>query len=268
MRKIRITDELRAECLKEFSEMLTRTKVMGGEIKFSKTFYCKGNQRVSLVFTEEAWLKMDTLVKNFSSEVAWHGVVNKSKNGSGISYTVLDIIVFPQNVSGVTVETDQEAYEKWLYSEELNDVFDGIRMQGHSHVNMSVSPSGTDLEHQRKILGELEDDMFYIFLIQNKRGEQFIRIYDMEENAIFEAEDIDVEVLDGEYGLRGFLDRAKGLVTQCSRQVATAKVAKGAKSQKRSEALHREAEDFYATNSWSDYYQYEYGDFAHCRHGR
>ena len=85
-------------------------------------------------------------------------------------------------------------------------------MQGHSHVNMGTSPSTVDLNHQEKILEQLEDDMFYIFMIWNKSFKRTIKIYDLAKNILFEDADIDVKIADAGLGLNEFIGEAKDLV--------------------------------------------------------
>jgi len=87
-----------------------------------------------------------------------------------------------------------------------------LYMQGHSHVNMVTSPSGTDLEHQRNILRDINSSQFYIFLIWNKRDEKSIWIYDFAKNILFETPDVTVKLLDDGMGLQSFLRDARGMV--------------------------------------------------------
>ena len=64
----------------------------------------------------------------------------------------------------------------------------------HSHVNMGVSPSGTDMGHREKIVSQLMDEDYYIFMIWNKSLKWSAAIYDMPSNALYDTEDIDVMV--------------------------------------------------------------------------
>jgi hypothetical protein len=90
-----------------------------------------------------------------------------------------------------------------------DDVFNNIRMQGHSHVNMSVSPSGVDTSLYERILNQLDDTMFYIFLIWNKRGEKTVKIYDLAKNILFETSDVDVHILGNGFDMNAFLTDAR-----------------------------------------------------------
>ena len=81
-------------------------------------------------------------------------------------------------------------------------------MQGHSHCNMGVSPSGVDDRHRQKIIDQLEPDMFYLFMIWNKSLSVHTLIYDMARNVLCEDKDVDVKLL-GDEDMDEFLDDAK-----------------------------------------------------------
>lgn len=220
---IRLTPELIDQCKrefedslikakKEFEDELGKNKIAGGKIDFSFGKYTKSfsssDRKATLYFTEKAWIKMTTLLREFSTEVAWHGVATRGDDESRDEYFIHDIIVYPQEVTGGTVNTDQEKYQEWLYS--LSDEeFDNLRMQGHSHVNMSTSPSSVDLQHQEKLLDQLEGDMFYIFMIWNKSLSKDIRIYDMKKNVLFETADVECKIIEGDLRLMKFISDAK-----------------------------------------------------------
>jgi len=115
--------------------------------------------------------------------------------------------VYPQEVTGSTVNTDWGKYTEWLYSFDDED-FNKIRMQGHSHVNMGVNPSGVDVNHRAEILKQLDPDMYYIFMIWNKALKAHTLIYDMKRNVLYEDDDIILEILDDE-SMEAFLSVAK-----------------------------------------------------------
>lgn len=207
---IKMTSENLLEIRKEFEEALKGIKLSDGKISFSKTF---GNtqRKAKLYFTEMAWLKMLMLVREFDKEVAWHGIAKRGDNLAEDSYVISDILVYPQEVTGATVNTDQEKYQLWLMNHE-DEVFNNIRMQGHSHVNMGTTPSSVDTSLYDRILEQLDDDMFYIFLIWNKRNEKTIKIYDLAKNVLFETADVTIEVLDDGTGIESFMKSAKEMV--------------------------------------------------------
>ena len=208
---IKLTDENLDEIRRDFETALHGLKLSDGKINFTKSF---GNidRKAKLYFTEVAYLKMLTLVREFDKEVAWHGIAHR-KDDEADAYVISDILVYPQEVTGSTVNTDQEEYQMWLMNQE-DDVFNNIRMQGHSHVNMGTSPSTVDTSLYERILEQLDDDMFYIFLIWNKRNEKTIKIYDLAENVLFETADVTVSVLDGDIRLEAFVGDAKEMVKE------------------------------------------------------
>lgn len=204
---IKMTPEHIEECKRDFEESLRNAKLSDGRISFSKSF-SSIDRKARVMFTEIAWLKMQTLIREFNNEVAWHGIAMR---GDDDDYIISDILVYPQEVTGATVTTDQEKYQMWLMSHE-DDVFNNIRMQGHSHVNMQVTPSGVDTSLYDRILDQLDDTMFYIFMIYNKRGDKTIKIYDMAKNVMFDTSDVTVAIMDDGTGTEKFLRDAKEMV--------------------------------------------------------
>lgn len=222
---IKITEELISSALKEFGEKLRSWKMMDGEIKYSKSFVWDEEDKAHIVFHPDAFAKMTMLVQSFDSEVAWHGTAHRDEEDETTFY-IDDILVYPQLVTGATVNTDQEKYQEWLYSHE-DEVFNNIRMQGHSHVNFGTTPSGVDLTHQEKILDQLDDDMFYIFMIWNRKFERTIKIYDLKNNTLYENKDIAIRVGDRGLTLDEFVKDAKTKVV--SKSTATVYTASSAK---------------------------------------
>ena len=211
---IKMTLEQINNLRKDFEDALKLIKMGEGKINFSKSFdYI--NRKATLFFMEKAWLKMVALIREFDKEVAWHGVAKRGADPEKDEYIIYDIMVYPQEVTGATVNTDQVAYATWIMKHE-DEVFNNIRMQGHSHVNMSTTPSCVDITHQEKILEQFEEDTFYIFLIWNKRNERTIKIYDMSKNVLFDTSDISVKIIEDDTGIESFIRGAKELVKEKS----------------------------------------------------
>jgi len=202
-RPIVLTNEIKQKAKDDFAAMLDSVKMSDGRLSYSKTFTCK-DSNATVWLTPEAYKKILALVTEFSDEVAWHGTVSRSGDNE---FTIEDVFVYPQEVTGSTVNTDQKEYSKWLYELD-DDTFNKIRMQGHSHVNMGVSPSGVDDKHRQQILDQLEPDMFYIFMIWNKSLTVHMLIYDMAQNVLYEDRDVDVRLI-GDDGMDEFLTDAK-----------------------------------------------------------
>ena len=209
-RPIKITTEMKEALKEEFSRQLAG-KLFNGTVSFSKTFLHTGAaaEKAAIIFTYEAYVKMLNLINHFDSEVAWHGVVKRAAQKN--TFVISDILVYPQVVTGATVNTDQKPYETWLYCHP-DEVFNNIRMQGHSHVDMPTSPSSVDTHHQEKILEQLGDDDYYIFMIWNKKLQHTIKIYDMQNNILFDDSDIAVSVGEDGRDIGAFMQDAKSMV--------------------------------------------------------
>lgn len=181
----------------------------------------KDDRKAKLKFSKTAWMKIFALVHTYSTEVEWHGVVERV---SADTFYIKDILIFPHKVTGATVISDQVEYEKWLDTLD-NETFNALRFHGHSHVNMSVTPSSVDMTYRHNILNNFgtpspTSDFFYIFLIFNKKGDISGEIYDLQNNALYSksttADEINIVVEDCDW-LTEFLDEAKKVVTEsCS----------------------------------------------------
>lgn len=161
-----------------------------------------GNPRAQLLFSPKAWIMMTTLIKDFSTEVQWHGLTTRLSNNT---FLVEDILIFPHEVTGTTVISDQEEYEEWQNSLD-DETFNKIRFHGHSHVNMGVTPSGVDNGYRNGIINSFptptdKDDFYYIFLIGNKRDDFEIEIYDITNGVHYKKADVDMDIFleDGYY---------------------------------------------------------------------
>ena len=193
----------------EVLERLKTTNLVNGSVPFCDTSR-KADKNAVVWYTPDAYVKQVALIMDSDKEVAWHGVARRNGDAVG-EYVITDILVYPQTVTGATVNSDQGEYNNWMMGLE-DDVFNNLRMQGHSHVNMDTSPSATDEEHQAKIVQQLEDDMFYIFMIWNKQFKYTARIYDMKINTMYEPGEVDVVMVGASKGLSNFLQEARSMV--------------------------------------------------------
>ena len=226
-KKIFFSDDEINEFLKSAQETLVEECLSLKKRKFQSdkdkefTFKIKMNepkneQRASLLFTASAWAKMYALINSYTTEVEWHGIVDRvNKN----TFRIKDILVFPHTVTGATVTSDQKEYEEWL--DTLDDeTFNKLRFHGHSHVNMGVTPSGTDMEYRKNVLNNFgtpneKTDYFYTFFIGNKNGATSAEIYDLQNNILYGTTDIDIKVdLGNDEYLDTFLENAKPLVKE------------------------------------------------------
>lgn len=135
----------------------------------------------SIYITADAYIKMRKLVSDTSTEIGWYGTVTKQP-GLDEVYIIDDIIVYPQRVTGVTCEQDDDKmfdFEMSLTTEQVNHK----RFQGHSHVNMGVTPSGVDEQFYRDLLTQVND--YFIITVTNKREEYTTRFYDIANNIVY-----------------------------------------------------------------------------------
>lgn len=218
---IKITPEMIEEVKDSFYASLPTMRLSEGRIDFHRNL-AEIDRRAKLRFTEKAYLKMTVLVSGFDSEIGWHGLAYRSESEPD-TFIVEDILVYPQKVTSTTVSPDQIEYQNWLMTQP-DEIFNNIRFQGHSHVNMAVNPSGVDTAFYDEILSQLDDSMFYIFLVINKRGDKHIRIYDMANNTFYGTKDVDVEIMN-EIGIDDILADAKKKVV---REVYQSKAAASA----------------------------------------
>lgn len=198
--------------VEEFRKSIADAKMSDGKITFKKSFNYEGeaDTKAYLIFTPMAYIKMLALLRHFDSEVAWHGTVRREDTDT---FIITDVVVYPQTVTGSTVNTDQEEYQKWMMTLD-DDSFNAMRMQGHSHVNMGTTPSGVDDNHQQQILAQLKDDDYYVFMIFNKRLDHTIKIYDYANNVMYEDKDIVVSVANDEFDIESFLTESDRVVTR------------------------------------------------------
>lgn len=208
---IKLTDELKQAAVEEFAKTLAGLKMSDGKVSYTKNFTYGEDDKAQILFTPLAYTKMVSLITSYTTEVAWHGV---GQRVNGAKFLITDILVYPQTVAGGTVEMDTDAYAKWIIDNIEDDRFNHIIMQGHSHVNASTKPSSVDLKHQDDILAMLTDDMYYIFLIWNKRLEHTAKIYDLQNNTLYEDKDISYGIADEDFDVEGFIAESKPLVKE------------------------------------------------------
>lgn len=207
MQPIKMTDEIIRDVMQEFySQASVLGNLQTDKFSFNKSFSKPAKDAVEVNFTLEAYHEMCALIDHFSTEVAWHGLVKRLDK---THFQITKILIYPQKVTGATVNTDQEEYTKWLYALK-DEEFNAVRFQGHSHVNMATNPSGVDMQNQWDMINQLNSTDYYIFMIWNKRREYNVRVIDMADNVIYSGSDVKVTI--GALDMKGFLEEAEALV--------------------------------------------------------
>ena len=153
-----------------------------------------------LIKTPTLWIapivneKVKALIQTCPKEVGWHGLVERIDDSTFVWY---DVLLYPQYVTGASVNPDADEYAKWMnaqYDYDNGKSFKNLRLHGHSHVNMAVSPSGIDLQFREDILTNLQDNDFYIFTIWNKKGDMEWKLFDTTTDFIFDESELLIKI--------------------------------------------------------------------------
>lgn len=190
--------------LREKFEKLIASPIHNGIFKMEETL--RDDRKASVIITPMAYAKMIALVQNYTTEVGWHGRAKRGEVDG--EYIIYDIIIYPQDVTGASVTTDQKEYSDWNDALDI-DTLKSVRFHGHSHVNFSASPSSVDREHYEGLTSMLGRNDFYVFMIINKSGNIWCEIQDNAINAIYKNNDITVDVRECDDSVNEFLVSAQ-----------------------------------------------------------
>ena len=202
MKPISLSQEAKVVLMKEmiskFAAALEDYEFNINETKFSyeKSFSVKTKDKIVIRFTPQAYLRCLEMVKSYSSEIGWYGLIRKLEDRV---YQVYDIIVCNQRVSGGRVITDDDDMVEF-YEKLTDEQAEFLHFQAHSHVNMSTSPSSVDLDNQASTVKNMGGKGFYLFQIWNKSLDINSFLYDLDNNVFYDRNDIEVVVEDDEFG--------------------------------------------------------------------
>lgn len=129
------------------------------------------NHKYDLYILPEARQKMEIYCDLSEGEIGWLGFVRDlGDNG----FLIEDVALLKQEVHATTTEiTPEGLLEFWAKTAPENQL--KIKLWGHSHVNMGVSPSGQDNSQMEYFK---DGNPWFIRLITNKKREYHIDIYD------------------------------------------------------------------------------------------
>jgi len=146
-----------------------------------------------VVLTSLAFVKMVSSLKVKQVEDLEYMFLGEVEKIDNTKFVIQDIVFTPQLVTGATVETDDEKYVDWLTQNYPHPKSrKKIRLHGHSHVNMGVTPSGEDNKQLSRFIDQISD--FFIQLIINKKGDYTLNLFNKETNLIYEKLDLYLEM--------------------------------------------------------------------------
>lgn len=129
------------------------------------------NHKYDLYILPEARQKMEIYCDLSTGEIGWLGFV-EDLGDSG--FLIKDVALLKQEVHSTTTEITPEGLLEFWAATPVEEQ-EKIKMWGHSHVNMSVSPSGQDNDQMEYFK---DGNPWFIRLITNKKREYHIDIYD------------------------------------------------------------------------------------------
>jgi hypothetical protein len=136
-----------------------------------------------ILITRTAIEKMGYYVQHCDKEVGWLGTVEKY----GVNYLIREVFLFKQEVHSATCEITPDGLSDFA-TELLSkpngvEVWNNIKLWGHSHVNMGISPSAQD-NSQMNTFGEHND--WFVRVIANKKGDMEFSLFDFKTNLRFD----------------------------------------------------------------------------------
>jgi len=136
-----------------------------------------------VIIDKKALAKMKIYVEENSEEVGWLGMASKEDG----FYYISDVMLFDQDVHATTTEITPEGLSEFgmkvLEQEDGMDIWNSIRLWGHSHVNMPTSPSGQD-NSQMEVFADNGHD-FFIRIIANKKSDLALDLYEYTTGVIY-----------------------------------------------------------------------------------
>lgn len=154
--------------------------------------------------------KMSRIVNYCDDEIGW---LASAEQIDEYVYHIKDVFMFEQEVNSITCEITPDGLANFgteiLSKENGMELYEQIRVWGHSHVNMGVSPSGQD---DKQITEFSEGHDWFIRIIANKKKEMKIDLFDYKNNLVYLS--VDWEVYYNE-----FEEELKELEKQIDRKV-------------------------------------------------
>lgn len=136
-----------------------------------------------ILISKEAMIKMKLFIEGCSEEIGWLGTAYQEDN----NIIITDMILFEQEVHSTTTEITPEGLsnfgEEILSQEGGIDLWNSIKIWGHSHVNMGTFASSQD-DKQMITFKDCGHDWF-IRIIGNKSGSIKLDLYNYKQGIIY-----------------------------------------------------------------------------------
>lgn len=139
-----------------------------------------------ILISETAITKMQVYVEECPDEIGWLGVAYRDEEENIIS--IKDVFLFDQEVHATTTEITPEgltdfATEIVSKGDEGIELWNNMKVWGHSHVRMGITPSAQD----NKQMETFKDSGFdwFIRIIANKQGELKVDLYDYKSSIVY-----------------------------------------------------------------------------------
>ena len=142
------------------------------------------NKAPKILISNSAMNKMKAFVDGKDKEIGWLGTVIRE----GMQYFIEDVYLFKQEVHSTTTEITPEGLSEFamelMNTENGVEIWNNMKLWGHSHVNMGVNPSGQD-DKQVETFESCGYD-FFIRIICNKQRQVRLDLYDYETGIIYQ----------------------------------------------------------------------------------
>ena len=216
MKPINMTKEAKVKLFEEFTKKFMKElddfefNMNDNKMSFSFDVSQQAKEKVTIMYTQQAYLRMMALVDYYDTEVGWYGLVEQL---SDKLYLVYDVKLCKQYVNGAKVDTEDEDTLEFFNSL-TDDEAEHLHFQAHSHVRMSTSASSIDLRNQADVVKNMGKSGFYIFQIWNKNLDISTYLYDLDNNVFYDKKDIIIEIDDETGSISDFINNSIDLVIE------------------------------------------------------
>jgi hypothetical protein len=216
-------------------------------------------QMPTVYYTRDAWTKMWKIVELCPEEVGWLGMVDKTETGD---YLITEIFLLEQEVSGVTTDIESDAVANLAVDLESRGLDSTkLRFWGHSHVNMGVSPSGTDENQTNEYIEHCD---FFIRGIYNKKMEAKVDVFDMNHKLVYQK--VDHAVKDDRYDAAWLKELKDEIAAKVKKRVYAQPAYNGYGGLRNNQAIpaaqmnqqFKNQRDQYLNWRWGDYDKWDY----------